>query len=56
MFDIKWMVQVRFRSPLKKLILGHGLDEARWQNLASCKIMWGAAELYRLTGEEPTNE
>ncbi len=29
----------------------HRMDEARWENPASCKIMWGSAELYRLTGE-----
>jgi hypothetical protein len=27
------------------------LDEGRWQNTGSCKIMWSAAELYRHTGE-----
>ena len=29
----------------------HKLDEARWHNYASCKIMWAGAELYRHTGE-----
>ena len=27
------------------------LDEGRWHNTGSCKIMWSAAELYRHTGE-----
>jgi hypothetical protein len=27
------------------------MDEARWENLASCKIMWGSSELYRITGD-----
>jgi len=40
----------RFGQGAQKLFdFFHKLDEARWQNLASCKIMWGAAELYRLT-------
>ena len=34
----------------------HCMDEARWENLASCKIMWGAAELYRLTGDPQHGE
>jgi hypothetical protein len=27
------------------------LDEGRWQNTSSCKIMWASAELFRHTGE-----
>ncbi|MGC3955450.1 MAG: hypothetical protein QM804_14580 [Propionicimonas sp.] len=27
------------------------LPESKWDNLASCKIMWASAELYRHTGE-----
>lgn len=41
-----------FLEGAKKLFdFFHKMDEARWQNLASCKVMWGASELYRLTGE-----
>ena len=29
----------------------HRLSESRWENAASCKIMWGGAELYRHTGD-----
>lgn len=29
----------------------HRLDEGRWENTGSCKIMWASAELYRHTGE-----
>lgn len=29
----------------------HRLDEGRWHNYGSCKIMWAGAELYRHTGE-----
>jgi len=28
------------------------LDEGRWHNTSSCKIMWASAELYRHTGEQ----
>ena len=27
------------------------LDETKWENPASCKVMWGGADLYRLTGD-----
>lgn len=30
----------------------HRLGEERWHNYASCKVMWGGADLYRLTGEQ----
>ncbi len=30
----------------------HRLDEGRWHNYGSCKIMWAGAELYRHTGEQ----
>lgn len=30
----------------------HRLDEGRWHNYASCKIMWASAELYRHTSEK----
>jgi hypothetical protein len=30
----------------------HKLGEERWQNYASCKVMWAAAELYRHTGDQ----
>lgn len=29
----------------------HRLDEGRWRNTGSCKVMWASAELYRHTGE-----
>ncbi|GAB4538418.1 MAG: hypothetical protein Kow0063_26170 [Anaerolineae bacterium] len=29
----------------------HRLDEGRWENTGSCKIMWASAELYRHTGD-----
>ncbi|MCW5977402.1 MAG: hypothetical protein KIT09_04960 [Bryobacteraceae bacterium] len=34
----------------------HRLSESRWRNYASCKIMWGGAELYRHTGERRFGE
>jgi hypothetical protein len=30
----------------------HRLDEGRWHNTGSCKVMWASAELYRHTGEQ----
>ena len=42
----------RFLDGARRLLdFFHTMGEARWENLASCKIMWGGAELYRLTGE-----
>ncbi len=29
----------------------HRLPEGRWDNYANCKVMWGAAELFRHTGD-----
>lgn len=29
----------------------HKIEEGKWYNLASCKIMWAGAELYRHTGD-----
>jgi len=42
----------RFLKGAKKLFnFFHRMDEGRWKNLSACKIMWGSAEVYRLTGE-----
>jgi hypothetical protein len=30
------------------------LDETKWENPASCKVMWGGGDLYRLTGDART--
>lgn len=32
------------------------LGEGKWANPTSCKIMWGGAELYRLTGNEKVGQ
>ncbi len=34
----------------------HRMDGGRWTNLASCKVMWGSSELYRITGEKAYGE
>ena len=47
----------RFLDGAKSLFdFFHRMDEARWENLASCKIMWGGAELYRITGNREHGE
>ena len=41
----------RFLDGAKKLFeFFHRMDEARWENLSACKVMWGSAELYRISG------
>jgi len=32
------------------------MEESKYENLSSCKIMWGGSELYRYTGEEKFGE
>lgn len=34
----------------------HRMDEGRWTNLASCKVMWGSSEMYRITGKKEYGE
>jgi hypothetical protein len=32
------------------------LDATKWENPASCKVMWGGGDLYRLTGDRKVLE
>lgn len=67
MYELVWLIgkPMKFLGKLydqtqeKKYLEGainlfdffHKLDEKRWQNLASCKIMWASAEIFRHTTE-----
>lgn len=47
----------RFLAGADKLFeFFHTMDETRWTNPASCKVMWGGSVLYRLTGNKKYGE